>query len=47
MAYELYGNSNAWWALIHYNRDVIKDPIFDFKAGLEIVVPKRFVAPGN
>jgi len=47
MAYELFGNSNAWWILIHYNRDVIKDPIFDFKSGLEIVVPKRFVAPGN
>lgn len=47
MAYSLFGNSNAWWIFIHYNRDVIKDPIFDFKAGLEIIVPKRFVAPGN
>ncbi len=46
MAYNVFGDTNAWWALIHYNRDVIKDPVFDFKAGLEIVVPKKFNPAG-
>jgi hypothetical protein len=40
MAYDFYGNSKLWWIIVHYNRDVIKDPIFDFKAGLEIFIPK-------
>lgn len=39
MAYDLYGNSKLWWIIVHYNRDVIKDPIFDFKAGLSIFLP--------
>ena len=46
MAYELYGDSNAWWIFIHYNRDVIKDPIFDFKSGIEIVVPRTYSSSG-
>jgi hypothetical protein len=46
MAYNLYGNSKLWWVIIHYNRDVIKDPIFDFKAGLLIVVPKNISSIG-
>lgn len=43
MAYELYKDSNLWWVLVHYNRDLLKDPINDFRAGLTIVVPEKYV----
>ena len=46
MAYDLYGDSNVWWIFVHYNRDVIKDPVFDFKSGVEIVVPKTYLPAG-
>jgi hypothetical protein len=39
MAYDLYGNSEYWWIFVILNRNVIKDPLFDFVEGLEIFVP--------
>ena len=39
MAYDLYGSPEKWWVLVHYNRDLLKDPINDFIAGMTIVVP--------
>jgi hypothetical protein len=47
MANDLLGSSKLWWVLVHYNRDKLKDPINDFVAGLDIVVPKRYRSPGN
>jgi hypothetical protein len=47
LAYNLYGTSRAWWVFAHYNRDQLKDPVFDFKAGLEIIVPNTFTPVGN
>lgn len=36
---ELYGTSTFWWVFMIRNMDKIKDPIYDFKVGLEIHIP--------
>ena len=46
LANDLYGNSKVWWVFAHYNREELKDPIFDFRAGMTIVVPKNFRVAG-
>jgi hypothetical protein len=38
LSYELYGNSNYWWVIALLNRNQIKDPIRDLKAGMTLVV---------
>lgn len=40
LAYDLYGESSIWWIFTLYNRDIIRDPLFDFVSGITIVVPK-------
>jgi len=40
LAYELYGDVNLWWVFAVRNKNVIKDPLFDFNAGLKIYLPK-------
>lgn len=47
LAYDLYGNSNLWWVIAHYNREVLKDPLNDFVAGITLEVPKTFRNPGS
>lgn len=47
MAQDFLGSSRLWWVLVHYNREIIKDPIFDFKAGTQIVIPKKFRSAGG
>lgn len=38
LSYSLYGNSNYWWTIVLINRNQIKDPIRDLKAGMVIRV---------
>lgn len=38
LSYALYGNSNYWWTIVLINRNQIKDPIRDLKAGMVIRV---------
>ena len=40
LAHDLYGNKDLWWVFAQRNLDVIKDPIYDFTAGLKIKLPK-------
>jgi hypothetical protein len=47
LAYDLYGNANLWWVIVHYNREALKDPLNDFRSGIEIVVPLTFRNPGS
>lgn len=42
-AFELYKNSNFWWVFILYNRNLITDPLFDFKENTKIRVPITLV----
>jgi len=46
LAHDLYGNSRLWWVFVHYNRNKIKDPIFDFVSGKKISVPRNFQTSG-
>ena len=43
LAYDLYKNKNLWWVFAQRNPDQIEDPIYDFKPGVTIKLPK----PGN
>lgn len=47
LAYDLYNDSKYWWLFALYNRNVIKDPLFDFKAGLEILIPTDLTSIGR
>lgn len=37
----LYDTPKLWWVFAQRNLDVIRDPIFDFRSGVEIYVPKQ------
>jgi len=39
LAYDLYGTPNFWWIFMIVNPNQIKDPIYDFKAGIVIYTP--------
>lgn len=41
LAYELYGNEELWWVFAVRNPNTIKDPIFDFKTGTKIYLPRK------
>lgn len=40
-SFELYSTPNFWWVFQRRNMNLIKDPIWDFKSGLNIYVPSR------
>lgn len=41
LAYDLYGDSGLWWVFAARNPNVIEDPIFDFKIGTKVYLPKK------
>lgn len=41
LAYDLYGTDRLWWVFLQRNVDVLQDPIFDFKVGAQIFIPKK------
>ena len=41
LAYDLYGDAQLWWIFVHYNRNVLLDPIHDFTTGTTIFAPTR------
>ena len=40
LAYDLYSNSKLWWVFASRNPNRLKDPMFDFVAGVGIYLPK-------
>jgi hypothetical protein len=36
----MYNDPRLWWVFAQRNPNRLKDPLFDFKAGLGIYVPK-------
>jgi hypothetical protein len=40
-SYQQYGSSRLWWVIALANADLIKDPVWDFKSGMTILVPDR------
>ena len=41
LASDIYGDSALWWVFAQRNPNVLKDPLFDFKAGTRIYIPKK------
>lgn len=41
LAFDLYGNAKLWWVFVQRNMSVLKDPIYDFKPGVSIYLPKK------
>ena len=38
LASDLYGSPRLWWTFAYLNADKLEDPIWDFKAGLDILI---------
>jgi len=41
LAFDLYGNAGLWWVFRSRNPNSIDDPIFDFRSGITIYIPKK------
>jgi alpha-L-fucosidase len=41
LSFDLYGDSALWWVFAQRNPNVLKDPLFDFRAGVQIYVPRK------
>ena len=41
LAFDLYGDSALWWVFRARNPNSIDDPVFDFDAGVTIMIPKK------
>jgi len=39
-SYQQYGSSRLWWIIVLANADLIRDPIWDFRSGLKLFVPR-------
>lgn len=40
LAYDIYGDSQLWWVFAVRNKDVLRDPVYDFVPGQIIFLPK-------
>ena len=40
LAYDFYSDSRLWWVFAQRNPNRLKDPYFDFVAGVGIYIPK-------
>ena len=40
LSYDLYGTPRLWWVFAQRNPDQIEDPIYDFRPGVTIKLPK-------
>ena len=38
---DIYGNPKLWWVFAQRNKDILFDPIFDFRAGTTIKLPRK------
>lgn len=47
LAFDLYGDSALWWVFRARNPNVLDDPIFDFEAGVTIMIPKKETLVSN
>jgi hypothetical protein len=41
LAFDLYDNANLWWVFVVRNPNVIEDPLWDFRTGIKIYIPKQ------
>lgn len=43
LAFDLYNDHRLWWVFALRNKDNIRDPVYDMKAGTQIYLPKLSV----
>lgn len=41
LANDLYGTPKLWWVFVARNRNILKDPIYDFLPGVTIYCPRK------
>lgn len=41
LSYDLYGTPNYWWIFTARNLNIIRNPIYDMVAGIEIYAPTK------
>ena len=41
LSYDIYGTPRLWWIFAMRNKDILFDPIYDFKTGIKIYIPSR------
>jgi hypothetical protein len=41
LAYDIYGDAALWWVFAQRNPNALKDPLFDFRPGVQIYIPKK------
>ena len=41
LAFDLYGTPRLWWVFAQRNPDQIEDPVYDFKPGVTVQLPKK------
>jgi hypothetical protein len=41
LAYDLYGDPRLWWVFSVRNPDIIKDPIYDMVAGIQLQITQK------
>jgi hypothetical protein len=41
LAFDVYETPKLWWVFAQRNMDILKDPVFDFKTGTQIYLPKK------
>ena len=41
LAFDLYNDAGLWWVFAQRNPNRLKDPVFDFKPGIKIYIPKK------
>ena len=46
-SYQQYKTSRLWWIIALANADIIADPIWDFKSGMTVFVPRNGVIGEN
>ena len=40
LAYDQFSDPSLWWVFMHRNPNIIYDPIWDFRTGILIRIPK-------
>ena len=40
LAHDIYKDSKLWWVFAVRNKSILKDPVYDLKAGVKIYLPK-------
>ena len=40
LAYDIYKDASLWWVFAVRNKTILKDPVYDLKAGIKIYLPK-------